>query len=50
MNEADPRAKLEPFRALIGTMRSLHDPTLLIQTSLPDLIRGAPAPTPVCPV
>jgi translocation and assembly module TamB len=35
-----------PFRALIGTMRSLHDPTLLIQTTLPDLIRGQPAPTP----
>lgn len=35
-----------PFRALIGTMRSLQDPTLLIQTTLPDLIRGQPAPTP----
>jgi len=35
-----------PFRTLIGTMRSLHDPTLLIQTTLPDLIRGAPAPPP----
>jgi hypothetical protein len=35
-----------PFRALIGTMRSLHDPTLLIQTTLPDLIRAPPAPTP----
>jgi len=31
-----------PFRALIGTMRSLHDPTLLIQSTLPDLIRGKP--------
>jgi translocation and assembly module TamB len=39
-----------PFRALIGTMRSLHDPTLLIQTTLPDLIRGKPdAPPPVQP-
>ena len=39
-----------PFRALIGTMRSLHDPTLLIQTTLPDLIRGQPpAPPPVQP-
>ena len=39
-----------PFRALIGTMRSLHDPTLLIQSTLPDLIRGKPdAPTPVQP-
>jgi translocation and assembly module TamB len=37
-----------PFRALIGTMRSLHDPTLLIQSTLPDLIRGKPdAPPPV---
>jgi hypothetical protein len=35
-----------PFRALIGTMRSLQDPTLLIQTTLPDLIRGQPAPQP----
>ncbi|HEU0134075.1 MAG TPA: YdbH domain-containing protein, partial [Allosphingosinicella sp.] len=35
-----------PFRALIGTMRSLQDPTLLIQTTLPDLIRGEPSPTP----
>lgn len=31
-----------PFRALIGTMRSLHDPTLLIQSTLPELIRGKP--------
>ncbi|MEA3010404.1 MAG: translocation and assembly module TamB [Sphingomonadales bacterium] len=39
-----------PFRALIGTMRSLHDPTLLIQSTLPDLIRGKPdAPPPVQP-
>lgn len=39
-----------PFRALIGTMRSLHDPTLLIQTTLPDLIRGKPEePPPVQP-
>jgi hypothetical protein len=37
-----------PFRALIGTMRSLHDPTLLIQSTLPDLIRGKPdEPPPV---
>jgi hypothetical protein len=35
-----------PFRALIGTMRSLNDPTLLIESTLPDLIRGAPAPNP----
>lgn len=35
-----------PFRALIGTMRSLHDPTLLIQSILPDLIRGKPDETP----
>jgi hypothetical protein len=33
-----------PFRALIGTMRSLQDPTLLIQTKLPDLIEGKPPP------
>jgi hypothetical protein len=26
-------------------MRSLQDPTLLIQSTLPDLIRGQPAPT-----
>ncbi|HEX8622163.1 MAG TPA: YdbH domain-containing protein [Allosphingosinicella sp.] len=39
-----------PFRALIGTMRSLHDPTLLIQTALPDLVRGKPEePPPVQP-
>jgi hypothetical protein len=39
-----------PFRALIGTMRSLHDPTLLIQSTLPDLIRGKPdEPPPVQP-
>jgi hypothetical protein len=39
-----------PFRALIGTMRSLHDPTLLIQSTLPDLIRAQPpAPPPVQP-
>ncbi|HYD38200.1 MAG TPA: YdbH domain-containing protein, partial [Allosphingosinicella sp.] len=38
-----------PFRALIGTMRSLHDPTLLIQTTLPDLIRNAPPAPPVQP-
>ena len=35
-----------PFRTLIGTMRSLQDPTLLIQTTLPDLIRGQPSPPP----
>lgn len=35
-----------PFRALIGTMRSLHDPTLLIQSTLPDLIRGKPDEAP----
>ncbi|HLL32232.1 MAG TPA: YdbH domain-containing protein, partial [Allosphingosinicella sp.] len=28
-----------PFRALIATARSLHDPSVLIQTSLPELIR-----------
>ncbi|HEX8063822.1 MAG TPA: YdbH domain-containing protein [Allosphingosinicella sp.] len=39
-----------PFRALIGTMRSLHDPTLLIQSTLPDLVRGKPdTPPPVQP-
>jgi hypothetical protein len=39
-----------PFRALIGTMRSLHDPTLLLQSTLPDLMRGRPeAPPPVQP-
>jgi hypothetical protein len=39
-----------PFRALIGTMRSLHDPTLLIQSTLPDLVRGRPEePPPVQP-
>lgn len=39
-----------PFRALIGTMRSLHDPTLLIQSTLPELIRGKPdEPPPVQP-
>jgi hypothetical protein len=36
-----------PFRALIGTMRSLHDPTLLIQSTLPDLIRGKPEEPPL---
>jgi translocation and assembly module TamB len=36
-----------PFRALIGTMRSLHDPTLLIQSTLPDLIRGKPDEPPL---
>ncbi|HYI39081.1 MAG TPA: YdbH domain-containing protein [Allosphingosinicella sp.] len=36
-----------PFRALIGTMRSLHDPTLLIQSTLPDLIRGRPEEPPL---
>jgi hypothetical protein len=35
-----------PFRALLGTMRSLHDPTLLIQSTLPDLIRGKPEEPP----
>ena len=35
-----------PFRALIGTMRSLQDPTLLIQSTLPDLIRDQPTATP----
>ena len=39
-----------PFRALIGTMRSLHDPTLLIQSTLPHLVRGRPdEPPPVQP-
>jgi hypothetical protein len=38
-----------PFRALIGTMRSLHDPTLLIQSTLPDLVRGKEEPPPVQP-
>jgi hypothetical protein len=37
-----------PFRALIGTMRSLNDPTILLQTTLPELIRDRPpAPPPV---
>jgi hypothetical protein len=34
-----------PFRALLATTRSLSDPSILIQTTLPDLIRKeAPEP------
>lgn len=38
-----------PFRALIGTMRSLHDPSILIQTTLPELLRDRPPLPPVQP-
>lgn len=38
-----------PFRALIGTMRSLHDPSILIETTLPDLLRDKPPSPPVQP-
>jgi hypothetical protein len=31
-----------PFRALLGTMRSLHDPTQLIQSVLPPEWRDQP--------
>ena len=35
-----------PFRTLLGTARSLEDPTLLIQSVLPQIMREAPA-TPI---
>jgi hypothetical protein len=35
-----------PFRAVIGTARSLRDPTNLLQTVLPEMIRNQPATTP----
>jgi hypothetical protein len=38
-----------PFRTLLGTARSLEDPTLLIQSVLPDIIREAPTTTIVQP-
>ena len=38
-----------PFRALIATTRSLSDPSILIQTTLPELLRAAPAEAPVQP-
>jgi hypothetical protein len=38
-----------PFRTLIGTMRSLHDPSILIETTLPELLRDRPAVPPVQP-
>jgi translocation and assembly module TamB len=34
-----------PFRAVIGTARSLEDPTNLIQSVLPELMRGQPTKT-----
>jgi hypothetical protein len=37
-----------PFRALIATARSLHDPSILLQTTLPELIRKE-EPAPVQP-
>jgi hypothetical protein len=38
-----------PFRTLLGTARSLEDPTLLIQSVLPQVIREAPTTTTVQP-
>lgn len=38
-----------PFRALLATTRSLGDPTLLIQTVLPEAIRDMPTATTVQP-
>ena len=34
-----------PFRALLATARSLEDPSLLIETVLPDVLRDAPKTT-----
>jgi translocation and assembly module TamB len=34
-----------PFRAVIGTARSLHDPTNLLQTVLPPMLRDRPTQT-----
>jgi translocation and assembly module TamB len=34
-----------PFRAVIGTARSLSDPTNLLQTVLPQMLRGKPTTT-----
>lgn len=38
-----------PFRTLLATARSLEDPSLLIQSALPEKLRGAPATNPVQP-
>jgi hypothetical protein len=38
-----------PFRALIGTARSFEDPTNLIQSVLPEMLRGQPTSTIVQP-
>ncbi len=38
-----------PFRALLATARSLEDPTLLIQSVLPEMMRDQPATTNVQP-
>jgi hypothetical protein len=38
-----------PFRALLATARSLEDPTLLIQSVLPEMLRDQPVTTTVQP-
>lgn len=38
-----------PFRALLATARSLEDPSLLIESVLPDVLRDAPKTTTVQP-